>query len=105
MGTPATLIHHIGDEYRSVTVNFVGYPSILKTLDHYKTHQDVEDLFSYGDIRFLDEDTSKSEFYARDRGEDLEDLKYRVYPTPEDAKRFEIGHYAYLFDGGFWKII
>lgn len=81
-----------------------GYPSgVGKTLlENYTTKKDVKALLELGDISTLGDTLETTVAYARDRGENYNDVKARTYYGPNT---FNTEEYAYLFYPGVgWKV-
>lgn len=101
MSTRSTITAKFSDgKYRSVYCHFDGYiDGVGKTLaNHYNTQTSIESLISNGGISVLRQTIEDTEFYARDRGEEIE---IAVDPTLRVVKRQE---YNYFWDGEEWMV-
>ena len=75
----------VGILNESGTVDFIynhwdGYPEHLGVMlkNYYNTEENIRELLSLGDASGIDSTLAKSEFYARDRGEDLADVSAKT---------------------------
>lgn len=71
---------------------------------HYSTYEQALELVQQGDMSSLDETIEESEFYARDRGEDLVVRTYpnlNFYLLSQDYRQ----EYDYIFNEGQWFLI
>jgi hypothetical protein len=86
---------------RSIYIHCDGYlEGVGQTLGHhYRDRAVIEALLREGDASGLGHTLADSVFYARDRGEKLEDVGPKVHPSyqwPDDAL------YQYLWREGRW---
>lgn len=119
MGTRAAITARLkAGYYKTVYCHYDGYPEWtgVTLRDHYNTVEDVEELFRYGDMSFLDVSTEcprghsfekkvrgYTVFYGRDRGET--GVNGAIGATAEESlKAFgkRCQEWEYLWEGEQW---
>lgn len=103
MATRAWIAVHDDDGYHQIYSHWDGYPSHLgKVLsENYNTYEKAMEIIMLGDVSSVDVTLDKCEFYARDRGEELNPA--RLYPTLEELKQDFSEEYLYVLYEGSWK--
>ena len=116
MSTNSRIAVKTEEGYKTIYCHHDGYPEYMyPTLtDNYNTEEKALELVSLGDASSIGErvaptmfyhsfdwpEIGVSVFYHRDRNEDWEFCKPRIYQTKE--KIFEIEYYVYIFEDGHW---
>lgn len=98
MGTQSHItVEHEKDKFKTIYCHWDGYPShVGKVLDnHYNTLSKAVELVSLGDMSSLDTTLETSEFYHRDRGEDIHIHECDDFDKVQD---YIGGYYHYYFD-------
>ena len=83
--------HH--DSYRNL--------QILR--ENYNTLEKVKELLSYGNMSGLEKTIADCEFYSRDCGEELEEVKANHFKNVKDFLIKSTEDYTFLFEDGKWK--
>jgi len=108
--------------YKAIYCHFDGYPSGVgaKLRKYYSNPSKIDKLLALGDISILGKEIGrKHDFnnkategwttaYHRDRGEEWQTNKPRIFDTIDELKRYayRIGaSYLYVYEGGKWHTI
>mgnify|MGYP001070772816 CR=1 FL=1 len=95
-----------GENYLQIYCHWDGYieGGVGEMLiNHYNTYEEVEDLIMMGDASSINETLEESEFYHRDRNEDLQVEYYKDLTSFKSERMNE--EYDYLFQDEEWYII
>lgn len=98
MGTRSHItVEHEKDKFKTIYCHWDGYPShngkILK--NYYNSLSKAVELVSLGDMSSLDTTLASSQFYCRDRGEDINIHECEGFDAVQD---YVGGGYHYVFD-------
>ena len=116
MSTNSRIVVRTEEGYKTIYCHWDGYPEYMyPTLtNNYGTEEKALALVALGDASSVGEKLEPTKeghsfdspeegvcvFYHRDRGEDWEFCKPRIYQTKE--RIFEIEYYVYIFEDGKW---
>ena len=116
MSTNSRIAVRIEEGYKTIYCHWDGYPEYMYPMltNNYGTEEKALALVSLGDASLISEKLEPTKlchsfdcpeegvcvFYHRDRGEDWDYTKPRIYQTKE--KIFEIEYYVYIFEDGKW---
>ena len=102
MSTPATvgMVQRNGT-INSIYVHFDGYPSnMIPILESLLDNNEMRKVIREGDASYLDHTVATSEFYARDRLENFEDVEPQTHQTLEEFESDSDAQYVYLVEQG-----
>lgn len=97
MATRAYIVRKIENGYVGIYNHYDGYPSnMLPILEHYKTEREVKTLIGMGSVSSLAENIYDSNFYHRDKNEEL---RINTFTEEELIEQFNYVDHIYVFDG------
>jgi hypothetical protein len=116
MSTNSRIAVRTEEGYKTIYCHYDGYPEYMypTLLDNYNTEEKALALVALGDASSVGEKLEPTQdyhsfdlpeegvcvFYHRDRDEDWEFCKPRIFQTKE--KIFEIEYYVYIFEDSKW---
>lgn len=108
MSTRSAIILKQSDgSFAGIYCHFDGYVEGVgaELNKHYQDRAKVAELISNGDASCIGADIGSCEFYARDRGEPMDEVRATTGPTVESVES-KIGHngYVYVFGDSGWTV-